>query len=421
MSSLGESFVAALLRENDVQAYISYGNLKQILTYSESDLPLVDKVVKHVKEYGQLPQVATVQEMIGHELPDAKEPADFYYTGLVRRHITRALQAIGEDVKKVIGEDPEKALSLMSQGVQRLKLDQYANRIYDFRNSHDILYTEIQAKSTDPRYLLTTGWPYFDAMSGGLRGGDLISLVGRPSTGKTMMWLSRAMYMWKVKGKCVLFISMEMPVVQIFERLSALYTMYNANWIKNGTFPTFPENMKGKFFSMLHKAEDNPVPFYVLDGQLSSTIEELELLVAILDPDAVVVDGAYLVGSSEKHMNRFERVAENARKLKSDIAMRHNVPVLASWQFSKDGSKAKLKTGETPTLEHIAHSDAIAQLSSIVMGAFQEDTPETIIRRRIHFLKGRSGETGLFDINFDFNKINFEQYEEPIEEKLEVI
>ena len=51
----------------------------------------------------------------------------------------------------------------------------------------------------------------------------------------------------------------------------------------------------------------------------------------------------------------------------------------------------------------------IGQVSSIVLGLFQEEGVETMVRRKIRVLKGRNGEVGAFDINWNFTNMDFTQ------------
>jgi hypothetical protein len=85
------------------------------------------------------------------------------------------------------------------------------------------------------------------------------------------------------------------------------------------------------------------------------------------------------------------------------------VATFSSWQFNRVASQKKDKGGKGGTIDDIGYSDAIGQISSIVLGLFQEDGVETMNKKTIRVLKGRGGEVGEFDINWDFNKMNFDQ------------
>jgi hypothetical protein len=85
--------------------------------------------------------------------------------------------------------------------------------------------------------------------------------------------------------------------------------------------------------------------------------------------------------------------------IKQHLAEGLNIPVVQSFQFNREASKKNM--GEVG-LENIAGSDAIGQLSSVVLGLFEDEGIETALQRKIRVLKGRNGEQGEFSINWRF-------------------
>jgi replicative DNA helicase len=83
------------------------------------------------------------------------------------------------------------------------------------------------------------------------------------------------------------------------------------------------------------------------------------------------------------------------------------IPVLATYQFNRES--AKKKKGEQITQDDVYGSDAIAQLSTIMLGLLENTTIEQEKSRTVMILKGRGGETGAFKVNWDFQKMNFDE------------
>ena len=102
-------------------------------------------------------------------------------------------------------------------------------------------------------------------------------------------------------------------------------------------------------------------------------------------------------------------MAENADLIKKQLAA--IAPTVVSWQFAKTASQKNKKKGESATMDDIGYSDAIAQVSSIVLGIFEDESVDTVKRRRIDVLKGRSGETGSFVANWNFDTMDFSEVE----------
>jgi len=153
---------------------------------------------------------------------------------------------------------------------------------------------------------------------------------------------------------------------------------------------------------MKHEGAD----FFVVDGNLAACAEDVYILADQLNCHRVFIDGAYLLRHKNPKLDRYTRVAENVELMKryvTDLDM----STFASWQFNRNGSQKGKKKGEEATLDDIGYSDAIGQVSSIVLGLFQEEGIETMNQREIKVLKGRNGEVGGFKINWNFNIMDF--------------
>lgn len=227
-------------------------------------------------------------------------------------------------------------------------------------------------------------------------------------THNTWQMLYAAMHGWLAsnlaiaKGKDVptqsrLFVSMEMKPLPIQQRLASMLSHLAIKDIDTA-------NLNTKYLNKLKKdllaIQGFAAPFYVVDGNLTATVEDIWALARQLDVDGIFIDGGYLL-KHPRERDRFKRVAENAELIKSDLC--DLAPTAVSWQFSRTGSKKQLKKGETPGLDDIGYTDAIAQVSSLALGLSQDDSVETMIRRRVDILKGRKGETGSFLTNWKFS------------------
>jgi replicative DNA helicase len=89
------------------------------------------------------------------------------------------------------------------------------------------------------------------------------------------------------------------------------------------------------------------------------------------------------------------------------------IPCLATYQFTAESRKAFYKKkGTEPTIADIAGTGEIANLSTVVLGMLADDSPESIHKRKVLIMKGRGGETGSFDVNWNFQTMDFDECEE---------
>lgn len=208
----------------------------------------------------------------------------------------------------------------------------------------------------------------------------------------------------------VLFVSMEMGILPISQRLTSMYAGVPIQQIKNSGMS---QQTYKKFFSSLLTMKKEESKFYIMDANLAGGVEDVYTLADMLNCTVVVIDGAYLLRHPNKRLDRYTKVAENAELIKQ-YTNNLSMMTFTSWQFAKTATKKNKKDDSEAGLEDIGYSDAIGQVSSIVLGLFQEEGIETLNSRRIRVMKGRNGEVGQFSIGWDFTGMNFAQIDPPV-------
>ncbi len=417
MASNGVLYLSSLIGKGtvkDTEILLSEGNIGHLFEFDPSGLELYEFVGAFIAEHGKVPHPDTVAKEAGIILPPVKEEPSYYRGKLDDAHITRGLKIAVDEANfhlKGKGADPRKALETIASATSHLYMQDNAEHFLDLREATPGILATYKAKyaAEEHEYGIELGWETVDKSSGGIVGGDLVSVIGRPGMGKTFQLLYSANHVWRVQKKVPLFVSMEMAFQPLFERQAAMTAGIPYDQVKTGGLATMPKDHFGAFTKGLKKIEEAEVPFYFVDGNLTSTVLDVVLLCRQLKPDVVFIDGAYLLKHPNSRLGRYERVAENCDMLKRDLATICDVPVVASWQFSKEAAKKKAKKGEKIGLEDIGYSDAIPQHSTIVLGLFEDESVETINRRRVDIMKGRSGEIGMFYMNWDFNTMDFSE------------
>jgi replicative DNA helicase len=355
-------------------------------------------VTGHVQSYGSYPTPPTLKEL-NIALPTATEPAAYYLDKVKHRYLHRSIKKMLMAAQDQLnaGKVEEAAESIMAS-IIATSCTMNQDKIVDFAEDGGKLVLEEFNKvvsSVDDG--LKFGWESLDKMMGGLGGGDVISFVGRPGMGKTYMMLYGALSAWSA-GHVPVFASMEMKPLPIVQRLATMLTATPISGLKDG-FLT--DKQQEKLAVGMGAAKKMERPFYVVDGAMASTPEDLLMMCRQLKPDVLFVDAAYLMGSSNKYLDKWAKVTENVEFVKAKIAEALNIPVILSYQINREGGKKK--NGEKATLDDIAYSDAIGQVSSCVLGLFEDDNVETMKARVVSILKGRNGESGEFKINWDFD------------------
>ena len=412
--SFGKNFMAALSAAQSMSDFFAFGPIDHLFMGNEVDLWAF--VSAFVKKYGALPKFETIAAHTGETLAKPDEAAAYYLDLMRVRHQEIAIKGSMKKAQQQLqpgGEGSKAALDQIAQMVVKLMTQEQANEVADLRHAYKALIDFYAAQNTGSLGGLKLGWPYLDGMTGGIRTGDLVSVVGRPGIGKTWGMLYAAHYGWAAAeldphspGEPRMFVSMEMDLMAIRQRLAALNTKVKMSAVKHSAMTTLELKTYKKGLKLM---EGFKAPFWVVDGNLTATVDDVVMLANQLKPSAIFIDGAYLLAHPTER-DRHKRVAENSNTLKKTVAK--IAPVVASWQFNRQADKKK--KGEEVSLADIAHADAVGMDSSIVLGLFEEETADSVKQRRVKVLKGRSGETGEFMTHWDFDKMDFSEVQ-PVE------
>jgi len=186
-----------------------------------------------------------------------------------------------------------------------------------------------------------------------LNRGHLLVVGARPGVGKTTFALNVAVEN-ALRGKRVLFFSMEMPIIQIAERVLAIGTGIKLENIQMGRL-TEEEKKKVREFVKLIKEN-----LIIVEGDKS--VAEIRFLTKREKPDMVVVDYIQRM-KGEKGQTEYERISKAVSGLKS-IALEENVFVVALAQINRESSK---RADKKPTLSDLKGSGKIEEDADTVL------------------------------------------------------
>lgn len=403
MAQHGRDLLRALLADpKGTEKFVSYHLTENMFVGTESDL--FEQVEGHVAKYGRLPKPATIEV----EVPDDLDVPEYYLDHVRRRFehrtIVRGMKSAQDYLQS---KDPEAALDALRETVIALTLKQSGTHMVDFSSDAARLLDD-EYKMLSQHYDvgapgIETGYPSLDKM-GRLRGGDVLAIVGRPQQGKTYQLLNMAHNAWHVQRKRCMFLSMEMKPLPLIQRITAMHEKMSVTLLRKGEYP---KKKHKELMQSLQKLEDSHDRFWIVDGNLAASIDDVHALVHQTQPDVLYVDGGYLMQARERRIPRYERVNQTLEFLKQEISTNLGVPVLVSYQFNKQGVKEK-------ELENIGGTDAIGQIASIVLALYEkeENEAEFATSKQVEIIKGRNGEQGSFRINWTFDKPPFMDFTE---------
>jgi replicative DNA helicase len=227
------------------------------------------------------------------------------------------------------------------------------------------LIDKIDEWHTNPNKLrgLATGFTDFDKKTGGLRGGDLIIIAGRPSMGKSTLAVNMAEYAAvnpEIRARVAIF-SMEMPSEQIVTRMLASIGHVPLNSMRTGQI-----------------SDDDWVRITAATSQLSDARIFIDETPALTPTelrarsrriareqggiDLIVVDYLQLMQVPGTKENRATEIAEISRGLKA-LAKELNVPVIALSQLNRGVEQRQEKKPVMSDLRECVTGDTLVCLT----------------------------------------------------------
>src|SRR5690606_12258933 len=194
-----------------------------------------------------------------------------------------------------------------------------------------------------------SGFTDFDRLTGGLRGGDLVIVAGRPGMGKTTLAINMGENValdHKVRGTVLIF-SMEMPTEQLMTRMLSSVGGVPLHDIRSGRISDQDWARISSATSQLQEAR------LYIDDQPALTPTDLRARARRVKREhglhMVIVDYLQLMQVSGTKENRATEISEISRGLKA-LAKELDVPVIALSQLNRS---VEQREGKKPVMSDL--------------------------------------------------------------------
>jgi replicative DNA helicase len=341
------------------------------------------------------------------------------YAHIVReRALLRSLISAGNAIaSSVFSDDGLSARDLVNQAEQRVFeiAERGARRTEGaqaVRSMLPALIDKIDEWHSNPDGMrgIATGFVDFDRKTGGLRGGDLVIVAGRPSMGKTTLAINMAENVAldpNVKGSVLIF-SMEMPSEQLMTRMLSSIGGVPLHDIRSGRISDQDWVRITSATSQLAEAR------IFIDESPGLTPTELRARSRRVKRehglDLVVVDYLQLMQVTGTKENRATEISEISRGLKA-LAKELNVPVIALSQLNRS---VEQRENKKPVMSDLRESGAIEQDADMILFIYREEVYDKNTPRKgeadIDLAKHRNGETGYFHLTFQGQFTRFQNF-----------
>lgn len=205
------------------------------------------------------------------------------------------------------------------------------------------------------------GFRKIDQLTGGMYGGELSIIFGRPASGKSALCTNIAYNVASRGLNCALF-TIEMPKEQVNRRLDSRHAQISARGLRNALLNPMEER---KYLEQM--SVDIPGEIIVEDMPQGCSVAQMLPVIRRLKMnrkvDLVLVDYLNLMEPSKWSNSKVERVSDVARELKQ-LARLENTPILTPARASRDVVNVKEDNVGT---EHLSWSDSIGYDADFIM------------------------------------------------------
>jgi replicative DNA helicase len=327
-------------------------------------------VSEHLQRLGKLQEAGGLAYLgtLTRDTPGAAN-ARAYALIVKERALLRSLvSAGGEIASSVWSEEGESARELVEKAERRIfAIAEGSARGKGYVSARQALpplidqIDDLYNNPNKPRGL-PTGFIDFDSKTGGLRGGDLLIIAGRPSMGKSTLAINMAEHAALKEGirASVAIFSLEMPAEQILTRMLSSVGSVNLGNIRSGKLS---EDDWPRITGATKQLQDAKI---FIDDTAALTPTELRARARRIKRehglDLIVVDYLQLMSVPGTKENRATEISEISRGLKA-LAKELNCPVIALSQLNRGVEQRENKKPVMSDLRECVAGDTLVCLA----------------------------------------------------------
>ena len=380
-------------------------------------------ILDHFDKYG----VFATPETIGKEFPNLDMTANSvsfeYALDEFKNHVLQRTvrNAVNKQVNS-LAENPKKAITNLMVDLTDIEIVYDEDvQTYDKGDTSRLGEWRERTKKRemgDGLMGIPTSFKTINTTGVGWNPGELIAAFARPTIGKTWLCVHSAATA-VANGHKTLLISTEMPQTAINMRLDVVLAKimgydFSHRALRHGE--PIDEELYAKFLK-----ESNTESLLVCDhisGQMGISLESIAGLVRKHNPEFVVIDGVYLVATSDSKKAAWEQSHALFYGLKN-LATSTNTPIMVSTQATRDASNMFTP----PRADQVAFGDALIRAAdvAIAMCAVAKDSADASslmqkqldTKRLVQFQKYRDGELPRDTTYMEWSVNNGEIHEIP--------
>lgn len=392
--------ISKILEERNIDILLDENiNSTYFITYSEE----ARFIFSHYNEYRKVP---TKESFLGKfndfDFTSTKEDWQYLITGLRESYMFNQLAILFNSSTKVIENNALEGYQLLKNKIFELENVKPMSSNDIIKNADDRLKVYKDKIESPHNNVIKIGLKEMDErLDGWCCGEELVTIMARTNQGKTWLLLEFLTNAWK-QGKRVGLYSGEMSAEQIGYRFDALHKHFsNLNLMRAN------KDEKEAYEEYIEALKNNDNCFVVITprdlGHLAN-VNDIDYMIKKYNLDIVGIDQFSLMEDFRSGKNEQMRIRlGNISADLFNLSMRYKIPIIALSQANRMAAK-----NNTPELEHMAESDAIAQNSTkvISMNRTGNELKMAVVKNRY----GPVGDEFIYMWDIDKGQFNFSRY-----------
>lgn len=345
--------------------------------FVDEDLRRVWKFVRnHYTTYREVPTAVAVNDNFPNfKTLKVEDTLDYLIDKMVefrRRTMTR--NGVADVVDALNRNDHELAILEMSKAITLVNEQGVIGTNHlDITKASDLFWEEYENIKNNKLLGIPTGFAKIDEATAGLQGGQLITIIAPPKTGKSQIALRLAANAHEA-GLVPMFQSFEMNNHEQALRHNAMRANISAAHLRMGKLDS---DEKDRFVDFLDDIKDMK-PFHLVDAVNGLTVDSLVAKAEQLNPDILFVDGVYLMLDQVTGESNTPQALTNITRALKRVAQRLDIPVVITTQTLL----WKMKGGKV-SADSIGYSSSFFQDSDVILGLDMMEENSTVRELRI--------------------------------------
>lgn len=329
-------------------------------------------------------------------LDEANEPSGYLLKKLRENHRLALLtQGMESAAKAILSKDSNTASRALNDTLELVRQEDLTLTDVDYFAEAGARMERYEQRMRDGNTLrgVPTGLASLDAATGGLRPGQLITLIAPIKTGKTFLSGNLAKNIL-AEGYSVLFITIEMGAEEISERLDSYHSGVSSKGLRTAQLSEHEFKKLGRTMKSMKKKAG--VASLVICEDLAdiTTVSQIKGKIDKYKPDVVIIDGLYQLTDERTGQRRDWQAMTNIVQDTKRMAQQYKLPVVAT-------SQARRENVGGLTVTAAAYSGAFEQYSDVLLGAEKTNIPGLI---KLSILASRVCPPDEYLLTVDYDK-----------------